>query len=643
MKKKVLILLLIVAIVCSLFAFVACKDPNAQNPGKENGNESEISGGEQNQPSDDDNQPSGGNDEPSAEAPIELMPANQNYKGEEVDYALYFETDGNGKIISLSDYAIQERNKIVQIKIPKKIGNEDITAINIGIIDDIPFLRILEIPNQIVKVEKNDVVAIPFAVIYCEAASKPSDWTDDWNEVDDGMVEHIPVIWNCNNNEVADDGNIYGISSDGMLLALKDGKAKMVFSGRSEEENIILNSNYIYKDNQYEINDVMAYSYVSIFGTDEYFQNCQNVKRITLPNSLENIGVCAFAFCQAQEFVFPKMLKHIGDYGFGFSGITKAVLPDGLLSIGEEAFSCCEDLTEVELPNSITKICSNLFFGCNNLGFNENANGLYLGNSENPYLVLFGVKNKEISSCEINEKTKFILDAAFMNCVNLRSIEIPNNITSMGSQVFKNCNNLQDVKFGTNCQLKSIGFEFFYGCRNLISIQMPKEISVIGEYAFFECNSLINIEIPSRVVSIEDNAFYGCQRLERVTFENNSQLSSIGNNAFSTCNSLTSISIPSNVTSIGDVAFSVCSNLRSVSFGTNSQLTSVGEGAFFGCESLTSVVIPIKVSKIGELAFLFGNGNSTIYCEAESKPIGWNDNWTAVDDGMTVVWGYKEN
>lgn len=113
-------------------------------------------------------------------------------------------------------------------------------------------------------------------------------------------------------------------------------------------------------------------------------------------------------------------------------------------------------------------------------------------------------------------------------------------------------------------------------------------VSKIGAYSFFLSSPLINVKISNSVTSIGGFAFYSCT-------------------------SLTSIEIPNSVESIGSSAFSRCS-------------------------SLTSVKIPSSVINMGYGAF-GGNPNLTIYCEAESKPSGWNNSW--VDADTTVIWGYK--
>jgi hypothetical protein len=130
-------------------------------------------------------------------------------------------------------------------------------------------------------------------------------------------------------------------------------------------------------------------------------------------------------------------------------------------------------------------------------------------------------------------------------------------------------------------------------------VEIPNNVTSIGDYAFSECTSLVTISIPSSVTSIGDFAFLVCTSLATVDLPNS--VTSIGKGAFSVCTSLVTVSIPSSVTSIGDFAFQACTSLATVDLPNS--ITSIGKGAFLGCISLVTVGIPSSVTSIGILAF----------------------------------------
>ena len=335
-------------------------------------------------------------------------------------------------------------------------------------------------------------------------------------------------------------------------------------------------------------------------------------------------------------------------------------------SIGNSAFYNCSSLTSVTIPNSVTSIGNDAFEGCSSLKYNKYNNGQYLGNSENPYLVLVGVIDTSATSFTIHNSTKVICGYAFKGCSSLTSVTIGNSVTSIGSYAFYNCTNLTSIEIPEsimtigyqafyNCSsLKSITLPFvggtkdgtsytsfgdifgassysnnwsyvpasletvvitggttiadyaFMECSNIISIEIPDSVTTIGSAAFYYCTGLTSINIPESVTTIGNSAFYGCSKLESINIPEN--VTTIEEGAFSGCSSLTSIVIPENVTTIGSYAFRGCTGLTSIKLP--STLTTIGDYAFYNCSSLESINIPENVTTVGQSAF-YGCGSFT--------------------------------
>ena len=187
---------------------------------------------------------------------------------------------------------------------------------------------------------------------------------------------------------------------------------------------------------------------------------------------------------------------------------------------------------------------------------------------------------------------------------------------------------------------------------NVGKIEHEKEETVISDLDFYPLDDgtyavscgkaklLSNIVIPSTyngkaVSTIMEDGFKECTNLKSIVIGNN--VTSIGESAFRYCSKLTSIEIPNSVTSIGNSAFSGCSSLTNIVIPNS--VTSIDNNAFSGCSSLTNIVIPSSVTSIGYFAFE-DCSKLTIYCEAESKPDGWDNDWNW--SKRPVVWGYEK-
>ena len=164
------------------------------------------------------------------------------------------------------------------------------------------------------------------------------------------------------------------------------------------------------------------------------------------------------------------------------------------------------------------------------------------------------------------------------------------------------------VELPTN--ITSIGDEVFSYCRSLKCITIPSTVTSIGNYAFEYCNSLTNISIPDSVKSIGYCAFAECSSLKEVLLPKG--IECIDFHTFANCRSLENIFIPGRVSSIDASAFTGCMSLRAFDVDWDNKyyidvdgflLDSSGETFVASPGSVTNAVIPSGVKKIGEQAF----------------------------------------
>ena len=492
------------------------------------------------------------------------------YEGEDSDIVILSTHEGL-PVTSIGDSAFSYCSGLTSITIP-----DSVTSIGDQAFYYCSGLTSVTIGNSVTSIGDLAFYYCSGLTIYCEVGSKPNAWNSSWNG-------DCPVVWDCNNNEIADDGYIYAII-DGLKYGLKDGEAYIAEQSRAISGNVVIKNSILYKGREYVVTSIGSYA----------FYGCSGLTSITIPDSVTSIGDCAFKYC---------------------NGLTSITIPDSVKSIGYRAFSDCSGLTSITVAEGNSKYHSQ-----------DNC-------------IIETASKTLIAGC----KTSIIPDDgsvtsigwyAFEGCSGLTSITIPDSVTSIGSSAFWGCSGLTSITIPDS--VTSIGNSAFHGCSGLTSITIPDSVTSIGDSAFEDCSGLTSITIPDSVTSIGDFAFSGCSGLTSITIPDS--VTSIGDWAFAHCSGLTSIRIPDSVTSIGDQAFWDCSGLTSITIPD--RVTSIGSYAFYNCSGLASITIPDSVTSIGSYAF-YGCNGLTIYCEVGSKPDGWNSSWNASD--CPVVWDCNNN
>ena len=107
-------------------------------------------------------------------------------------------------------------------------------------------------------------------------------------------------------------------------------------------------------------------------------------------------------------------------------------------------------------------------------------------------------------------------ESCFQSSYGLHNISIPNSVRSIGDCAFSSCNGLTRVTLGSG--LKGIGGQAFKECSSLSSIVIPEGVTAIEFSTFEDCSNLMEITIPRTVTSIGRWAFDGCYGLSKVTF-----------------------------------------------------------------------------------------------------------------------------
>ena len=342
--------------------------------------------------------------------------------------------------------------------------------------------------------------------------------------------------------------------------------------------------------------------------------------------------------------------RHLSDgsaevTGLNISPVTNLVIPSQIngktvTAIGAEAFLGRADIAAVTIPNTVTRVGRNAFYGTGIWNSTSNDvvcadswavgyEGVLSGSlSLNPGTVgigdcaFFGCTG--LTDIEIPDSVTYIGIGAFSGCTGLAgSVAIPDGVTSIGYCTFYNCASLEEVTIGQSSNLTMIGQSAFSGCVNLLGIELPNSLTAIGDDAFGNCVNLIDIGNPSNLTTLvngrlfHDTAWYNALQdgpvyIGKIFYSYKGAMPSntaiiiaqgtvaINASAFDNCKGLTSITIPNGVTSIGNRAFSGCS-LTVITIPNG--VTSIGNYAFSSCNSLTSVTISNGATSIGDYTF----------------------------------------
>ena len=200
---------------------------------------------------------------------------------------------------------------------------------------------------------------------------------------------------------------------------------------------------------------------------------------------------------------------------------------------------------------------------------------------------------------------------------DIKSVSLPDGLTSIGEVAFYGCTSLTSVTIPDS--VTSIGYDAFFGCTSLSSVTIPDSVTSIGYDAFFGCTSLTAINVA------EGNTAYVS---ENGVLFNKSKTSLIQYPAGKTDSAYT---IPDSVTSIGYCAFLSADSLKSIEVSGNNPNFSSRSGCLYDKTGMTLRVCPAglgtftvgkDVASVYSGAFSGNNLNEVVFSEGASATLG---------------------
>ena len=397
------------------------------------------------------------------------------------------------------------------------------------------------------------------------------------------------------------------------------------------------------------------------------FQNATGLKSITIPSSVNKIGISALSGTGLTSLLIPASVTILGQAfvwatnnlktitfepnslvtNIGYqvfknaTGLTSISLPTGVTMIDSEAFSSTSSLTSITIPSSVTSIDSTAFTSSAlttatfptsssfaSLGLTNTASTQSFFGTTGVTVVSLDTKifsgtgPLTNATSQLNGATSVIIvgystisSYAFNDAQQITSVSIPSSVTSIEVNAFIYTSNMSSFivdSSNNNYSSDSSGVLFN---KNKTSIVLYP----IG-------NSRTAYTIPNTVTRVENYAFFNSNKLQSLTMPVG--LVSIGANTFESLPNLTSVAIPYTVTSIGNAAFYSCNKITSVTFplgvdGSVSRLTSIGNNVFGNTSILQSITIPSAVTSIGSSAFQ-SSGLTSVTIPSAVTSIGSN-------------------
>nr|WP_288555460.1 leucine-rich repeat domain-containing protein [uncultured Mediterraneibacter sp.] len=315
----------------------------------------------------------------------------------------------------------------------------------------------------------------------------------------------------------------------------------------------------------------------------------------------------------------PDTVTSIGKNAFyGCTRLESITLPEGLESIGDEAFRYCNSLKKIEIPASVTSIGDLAFKQAGGAHLSEINVAADNKNYSSIDGVLFSKDGKTLicyptgkvgAPYKMPDSTEIIANDAFKgdaNTVDSATLDGQHKLT--GIELSRNLKKVGARAF-MQTSLESITIESdieyeeyaFDGCKNVKELIIKEGVTEIPDALFYGFENCTTVKLPSTLKKIGYRAF---DRLGATEIELPEGLEEIGEEAFEN-SEIKELKIPASVKKIDARAFYSMDKLTKVEFAEGAKLESVGAYAFNHCTALEKVVLPDSVKTLESGAFSY--------------------------------------
>lgn len=247
------------------------------------------------------------------------------------------------------------------------------------------------------------------------------------------------------------------------------------------------------------------------------FSGCVGLTNIVIPNTVTSIGEYAFEGCTSLTSVtIPNGVISIGNYAFAYcESLTSVNIPDSVDYIGYDAFYEDTNLVGTTFDNAVYLGNAENPYKYLHQAVNTDINSVVI-HSNTKFIGSCAFDSCEnLTNVEIPDTVTSINSSAFYRCTSLASIEIPASVTSIGVYAFNGCSSLTSVMipYGVTCINQNT-----FNSSGLTHITIPDSVTLIHYGAFQLCASLTSVDIPTSVTFIDSQAFGDCDALTQINY-----------------------------------------------------------------------------------------------------------------------------
>ncbi|MBR5168435.1 MAG: leucine-rich repeat protein, partial [Salinivirgaceae bacterium] len=426
-------------------------------------------------------------------------------------------------------------------------------------------LERLYIPKSVTYIGQYGVYSCDTVTIYCEAESKPWNWSSWWN------YDERPVVWGYDMQKFFPQLVLMAADSTSFTFRYNaENSTAEIIKYNGSSNNVVIPAKVV-KDN-------VEYKVTGIDG--ECFINNDTLMQVSIPKTVKTIGAKAFAGC-SELTIYCEVHTKPGGWDSKWNPNQQTVV-----------WGAYDEDVVVNPVN--TPIPANPYAGVEvdstNFHFWIIDDSLHYVEVDRYSGTLGNIVIPSTTTInDIKYTVTNIDDQAFRDNTTIVSVVIPNSVTTIESNAFRNCKNLEYVV-------------------------IPSSVTTIGEGPFCESNKLtaIYVEDGNKDFISVDGVVYSADMKTLVQYP--------------CAKPGSTFTIPNGVENIKYGAFSSCKNLTSLILPNT--LKNIYWWAISGCGHMTRLVIPKSVSYI-EGNGIRNSKNLTIYCEAESEPYNWSYYWNS--------------